>query len=179
MNTVSKKITLLFAGLITAMVAGLTTGCVSGGFKLTRQYAGWVNKQNIILRIVIYLLTGVVFAVTMLIDAVIFNTMDFWEGRVSQGTFEYSEDGKVYKAQHKLNEGGLRSSQIEVWQNEKLLHTISLIETPEHKIQLLEDGVLKSEVDNIHSLPRISHFSKGGQLISQDVLPQTVVVTQK
>jgi hypothetical protein len=178
MNTISKKITLVLAGLLTAMVAGLTTGCASGGYKLTRQYAGWVNKQNIVLRIVLYLLTSVVFAVTLLIDAVIFNTMDFWEGRVSQGTFEYSEDGKVYKAQHKLNEGGLRSSQIEVWQNEKLLHTISLIETPEHKIQLLENGILKTEVDNIDSLPRISHFSKDGQLMSQEVLPQTVLITK-
>lgn len=104
MNTLAKKITLVLAGLLTAMVASLTTGCASGG---------------------------------------------------------------------------LRSSLVEVWQDERLLHTISLIETPEHKIQLLQDGVLKSEVDNIHSLPRISHFSKSGQILSQEMLPQTVIVTQK
>jgi hypothetical protein len=67
---------------------------------------------------------------------------------------------------------------VDIRQNEKLLHTISLIETPEHKIQLLENGILKTEVDNIDSLPRISHFSKDGQLMSQEVLPQTVLVTK-
>lgn len=55
--------------------AVLATGCASGGFKLTRQYAQFVNRQQLILRIVLYILTSIVFAATLLIDAVIFNTM--------------------------------------------------------------------------------------------------------
>ena len=40
-------------------------GCASGGFKLTRQYARFVNKQQIIIRIVLYILTAVVFLATL------------------------------------------------------------------------------------------------------------------
>ena len=78
---------LCVTALSVAMLA--TAGCASGGFKLTREYARWVNSKNIILRIILYILTAVVFAVTMLIDLVVFNTMDFWNGTVSQGDYKF------------------------------------------------------------------------------------------
>src|SRR5688572_22802984 len=112
------KLTLVIFGIWVGIVGGLA-GCASGGFKLTRQYAGFVNRQNLILRIIIYIFTGIVFAVTLLIDFVIFNTIDFWEGRVSQGDFEFSKDGKVYLVHHRLDDAGLRSSRIKILDSDK------------------------------------------------------------
>src|SRR4051794_31680669 len=86
--------------LAAVMAMALTTGCASGGFQLTRQYAGFVNRQPTILGAVIYILTIPVFVVTLIIDMVYFNTMDFWSGKVSAGTYEFNKDGKVFQVVH-------------------------------------------------------------------------------
>lgn len=129
-----------------SLLMGLNTGCASGGFKLTRQYAGFVNKQDLIIRIILYILTMVVFAVTVLIDAVIFNTMDFWEGRVSQGTFQFKEGEKTFVAEHSFQDGGkLRQSRITITENEKV-QEILLKETASGTIEVFENGAFKVAV---------------------------------
>lgn len=161
----------LFVGLamMAAGLAALNTGCASGGFKLTRQYAGWVNSQTLILRVVLYILTMVVFAVTLVIDAVVFNTMDFWEGRVSQGTYEFEKDGQTYVVEHRLRDG-LRSSTIEVRQAGRVLKTMSIEETRTGSIEYHENGERKAEVDQISAVPRITYFAKQGQVLKRSEL---------
>src|SRR5688572_8030721 len=100
-----QKLSFFFLSSIACFTMALTSGCASGGFKLTRQYARWVNSQNIILRIVLYILTFIVFAVTLLIDAVVFNTIDFWEGKVSEGTYDFKDGDKVYQVRHEFLPG--------------------------------------------------------------------------
>jgi hypothetical protein len=93
------------ASFVACGIMALTTGCASGGFKLTRSCARWVNKQNLILRIIIYIFTAVVFAVTILIDYVIFNTIDFWEGTVSGGHYDFQDSDRNYHAFHEVMPG--------------------------------------------------------------------------
>lgn len=167
MRSAFMKSGLLCTGIWSALVMGLTSGCASGGYKMTRQYAGWVNKQNLILRIVLYILTGIVFAVTLLIDAVIFNTMDFWEGRVSQGTYEFNKDERTYVAKHKLSaESGLRESRIEVsGKGLEKPQVLVLRETAQKDIEVLVDGVLKGRISDISALPKLSLFDSSGKTI--------------
>ncbi len=171
----------LSLSLLACSIMAMTSGCASGGFKLTRQYASWVNSQNIILRIVLYILTSIVFAVTMLIDLVIFNTMDFWEGRVSAGSYNFKEGDKTYFVEHKFMPGTkLRHSTIQVEdKNHIRLQEVVLNETPSGEIELIVDGKIRSRVRNISSLPIASVFNDHGLLIEEKVLlfttPSTVL----
>jgi len=141
---------------------------VSGGFKLTRQYAGIVNRQHIILRVVLYILTSVVFAVTLIADAVIFNTMDFWEGRVSANDYQFEKDGKFYAVRHSYKGDGsqLRNSEIEIYDGPVGLNVpekiIRLSEREGGKIEVFEDGRLTAVVKSIYDLPQVTRYDQMG-----------------
>lgn len=158
-----------FMALLACSTMALTSGCASGGFKLTRQYAGWVNSQNIILRIILYILTMVVFGVTLLIDAVVFNTMDFWEGRVSQGNFNFKEGDKTYQVLHEtIPDSQLRRSTIQIFGSDnRQIQLVVLQETPKNEIELYVDGVLRTKVANISAIPVASLFDAKGKLVEQ------------
>lgn len=161
------------AGLIGALCASgmmaMTTGCASGGFSLTRQYARWVNSQHIVIRIILYLLTSVVFAVTLLVDVVIFNTMDFWQGRVSQGIYEFSGEGKTFHVEHKIHPGSsLKESLIKVADLEgKLLQEVRLQELVSGEIEMYVDGILRAKASDLNSLPQVAHFDVSGKTVKQ------------
>ncbi len=163
-----------------ALVLALTTGCASGGYKLTRQYARFVNHQNILLRIVLYLLTSVVFAVTLLIDMVVFNTMDFWNGRVSQGVYEFRDGDKTYVARHQIfPESGLRQSTIQVLNRERdTLQEVVLRETASEEIELFVDGKLQTRVRDLRSLPIASFFNNRGELVREHALTSSLVTAR-
>ena len=152
------------SSLLTCLVLALTTGCASGGFKLTREYAGFVNRQMIIIRIIVYLFTGIVFAITLLVDLVIFNTMDFWQGHVSQGTYDFHKDGKTYVAHHEILPGSsLKRSTIQVFgTDKKQLQEVVLQETSTGEIEMSVDGKLRARVRDIGSLPVASFFDANG-----------------
>lgn len=161
-----------FGSLAACSVLALTTGCASGGFKLTRQYARWVNSQNIILRIVLYILTSVVFAVTMLIDVVVFNTIDFWEGKVSEGTYEFKEGTKTYFVRHEiLPETKLKRSTIQVFDaNRVRLQEVVLHETPSKEVELIVDGKVRTRASDISKIPVVSIFDERGSLVESKYL---------
>ena len=161
---------LFYAGAMTACtMMAFTTGCASGGFKLTREYARFVNSKHIVIRIILYILTAIVFAVTMLIDMVINNTIDFWQGRVSANTYEFHENDKTFIVQHEiLPETNLKRSTIKVMDaDKKLLQTVVLKQTSDQQIELLVDGVLRTKVENIYSIPQLSSFDKSGKFLEQ------------
>lgn len=170
------------ASLAACSMMALSTGCASGGFKLTREYARWVNSKNIILRIVLYILTGVVFAVTLLIDMVLFNTIDFWEGKVSAGDYQFKDQDKTYVVKHEfLNGTDRKQSTIQIFNDEKaLLQKVVLTQTEKGEIELYVDGKLKTRVSDIHSLPVASFFNDEGKLVKQDlnVLGSTVAIAR-
>jgi len=153
------------------------SGCASGGFKLTRQYAGFVNRQMIIIRIILYILTSVVFAATMLIDMVIFNTLDFWQGRVSQGTYDFTKGDKTYHARHEiLPDSKLKRSTIHVHdRDQKLLQVVVLRETVSGEIEMWVDGQMRTRVRDISSLPVASIFDAKGLLVGERTIPQSVL----
>lgn len=161
-------------------IMAMTAGCASGGFKLTRQYAGFVNKQNLIIRIVLYILTGVVFAATMLIDMVIFNTMDFWEGRVSQGTYEFQQGDKTYVAQHEILPGTqLKHSTIKIFDStQNLIQQVVLQELPSGEIEMSIDGQVRTRVRDVSSLPVATFFDAHGDLLGERVVFGSQVVAQ-
>lgn len=158
--------------LISCLIMALSTGCASGGFKLTRKYAQFVNKQNIIIRIVLYILTAVVFAVTMLVDMVVFNTIDFWEGRVSAGEYKFNEGDKSFHVRHEiLPEDNLKRSTIEVFDKEQsLLQTVVLQETPTGEIELKVDGQLRTQVRDLSGLPMASMYDAQGEFLEEKLL---------
>lgn len=168
---------MLVAALGSAGIVSVTTGCASGGWKLTRDYARFVNRQHIIIRCILYILTSVVFVATMIIDAVIFNTMDFWQGRVSQGTFEFQQDGRRYIARHSISaETQLRQSQIEVFAGDHRLQDLTLREVSGGKIDVFVNGVHRGQVENIESLPMISFFdAEGKKTGSQAILADSLI----
>lgn len=154
------------------LVLGLTTGCASGGFKLTREYARFVNSKSLILRIILYIFTSIVFAITLLIDMVIFNTIDFWEGKVSQGDYEFKKEGKTYFARHEVLSGtGLKRSTIKVSDVKgQLLQEVVLMETEKGEIDFYVDGQLRTRVKNIHAAPVAWIYdSQGRSLGSQEI----------
>jgi hypothetical protein len=164
--------TLFYMGFASAAFLSMATGCASGGYKLTRQYAGWVNSQNVILRVIIYILTMVVFAVTILIDTVVFNTMDFWNGRVSQGDYNFKDGEKTYFVRHEILPGsGLKRSTIQVSDlNGKHLQEVVLSQTPQGEIIMTVDGVERTKVKDITGIPVASIYGADGKLVEQKAL---------
>lgn len=167
------KFSFYISSFVACAVLALTTGCASGGFKLTRQYAGWVNSQHIIIRIILYILTAVVFAVTMLIDLVIYNTMDFWNGRVSAGDYQFKDGEKTYLVRHFFEPGTqLKRSFIEVQgPGRTLLQTVQLLETPKGEIEMFVDGQLRTRVQGIQSVPIATIFDLNGHVVSEHLIP--------
>lgn len=162
MKSFAAKIAVTLFALWTGLVT--LSGCASGGYHLTRQYARFVNRQNLIIRIVLYILTSVIFAVTLLIDAVIFNTMDFWQGRVSQGTYEFQSEGKNYVVTHRYQPTtNLRESTISISGGELVAsRQIILKENAQKEIDVWVDGTLKATVSSISELPQISYYNDLG-----------------
>jgi hypothetical protein len=158
-----------FTSAIACTILALSTGCASGGFSLTRKYAGFVNSQNIILRIILYILTSVVFVVTMLIDLVVFNTLDFWDGKVSQGTYNFKDKNNLYVVNHEfLPTTHLRQSTIVIKSDSnKIIQEIILTETKSKEIEMRVDGVLRARVKDISSLAIAYTFDKSGKILSE------------
>lgn len=169
--------TFFFFSFLACAIMSLATGCASGGYKLTREYARWLNSQQLIIRILLYLFASFIFAITLLVDFVVFNTMDFWEGRISAGDYFFKQDGKNYYVKHELLPGtNLKRTSIRITDaNEQVLQEAVLTETPNSEIELYIDGKLRTRVRDIHSLPVASVFDKDGNVIDTNyVLPLPV-----
>lgn len=166
------------SSLIACSVMAMTSGCASGGFKLTREYAGWVNRQNLILRIVLYILTSVVFFVTLLIDTVVFNTIDFWEGRVSAGDFEFKDGSKTFYVKHEfMPNSNLRRSTIHITDaDKKVLQDIVMAETVAGDIEVFVDGKLRTRVKGISEFPVASIFDEKGVMVKETAILLTPVI---
>jgi hypothetical protein len=172
MLKIVSKIGFNISALLACSVLALTTGCASGGFKLTRQYARFVNSKMIVLRVVLYIFTAIVFAITMLIDMVIFNTIDFWEGKVSQGTYDFQDGEKSYHVKHEiLPNSELKKSTILVTDaSAVLLQKVELLETASGEVEFYVDGQIRARVRDIKSLPVASLFDQKGHLIEENTL---------
>lgn len=170
-----------FSSAIACTILALSTGCASGGFSLTRKYAGFVNSQNIILRIVLYILTSIVFAVTMLIDLVVFNTLDFWDGKVSQGTYNFKDKNNLYVVNHVfLPTTHLRQSTIVIKsESNKIIQEIILTEIKTKEIEMRVDGVLRARVKDISSIPIAYTFDMSGKILSEKTLHLNELGTAK
>jgi len=171
MNQNVSKVFFYFSSLLACIVLAFTTACASGGYKLTRQYAGFVNKQQIIIRIIVYLLTGIVFAVTLLVDMVIFNTVDFWQGRVSEGTYEFNKEGRTFQVHHEVLPNSRKQSTIRILTpNRDLLQLVVLKETSNGEIEMSVNGKVRAQVRDITSLPVVSIYDTNGSVIENKML---------
>lgn len=180
MNTIIKKMT-SFLCLLIATGAGLsTTGCASGGYKLTRQYARFVNSQNIIIRIVLYIFTSIVFFATLLVDAVVFNTMDFWNGTVSQGTYEFTQENKKFFVKHEVDNNHFKKSTVEVVSLDgKHLQDVVIQQTSQTDIAVFVNGKLHSKISDIHRFPLATLFDAQGRAVGLKAVLQNDMVAQK
>lgn len=171
MKIVIQRLTTLFCTLVVAGSGLSTTGCASGGYKLTRQYAHFVNSKSLILRIILYIFTFVIFGVTLLIDSVYFNTMDFWNGTVSQGTHEFTQGDKKFVAQHEIDPNGLKKSTIRVFSADgQQLQEVVIQQTSTDNIEVHVDQKLVAQVSNIQEFPIATVFDKKGQSVQSTPL---------
>lgn len=157
------------SSFLACSIMALATGCASGGYKLTRQYARWINSQQLIVRVILYVLTSFVFMVTLLIDAVIYNTMDFWEGRVSAGNYQFKDGAKTYNVKHEVLPNQLKRSTIEILDGDRKQEVV-LNETVTKEIEVFVDGHLRSVVRGISELPVASVYDVNGNLESQHMI---------
>ncbi len=160
------------SAFLACFIMCFTSACASGGFKWTRKYASFVNSQHIIVRIILYILTAVVFAVTMLVDLVIFNTLDFWQGKTAAGSYKFEEGGKTFHVKHEhQGDKKLRKSIIKVMGDDNsLLQEVVLNETISGEIEMYVDGKIRTRVNNIKELPVASIFDENGKLTKQTTL---------
>lgn len=170
---------LFYLGALIACT-GVLSGCASGGYKLTRQYARFVNSQNLIVRIVLYILTSVVFLVTILVDVVINNTVDFWQGRVSAGSYEFKDADKIYQVRHEFAPGTkLKRSTIQIKDKDGVqIQEVALKEMTSGEIEVFVDGQIRGRVQGIGDIPVASIFDKNGKVTSKITIPlQPMVAT--
>jgi len=178
MNKILSRPISYLAAFAACTVTAFATGCASGGYHLTRQYAQWVNSNPVILRVILYIFTAVVFAITLLIDGVFFNTMDFWNGRVSAGDFTFKDQKKTFQVRHEYQPGNLRRSTVHVTdESGKQLQEVVFNETADHEVELFVDGQLRTKVHNINEIPIASNYDEKGNLVSENMIFSAVATT--
>lgn len=167
-----KNLLLIFMSIWTFILTSISSGCMSGGFKWTRKYSQFVNSTHIVLRIVLYVLTFPIYVVTQLVDVVIFNTMDFWSGRVSSGTYHFKKDQHTYVVHHGYQDPAktLRNSQIEIWSNNQLLETTVIAENIEGEIVVTKNDILTLRASQLSSLPMVHFYSLDGSQVNKTEL---------
>jgi hypothetical protein len=172
MNRFGSKLAFYIGSFFACFIMAFSSGCASGGYKTTRSLAQWLNGQNIILRVILYILGSFVFVITLLVDAVVFNTLDFWQGRVSSGTYEFKENDKMYHVKHEFQDGGLlKRSTITVKNSDQvLLQEVVLTEKKSGEIEMTVDGKVRALVNDINSVPVASLFDEKGQLIQNQII---------
>lgn len=171
MTKLYKKLTLITAAFLSVGVTLTTTGCASGGYHLSRSLAGWINKQDLLLRVILYIFVGGAFFFTIIADMIYFNTVDFWSGKVSAGVYEFKEGNKAYVVNHSF-ENDLKRTEIQINDLKgKKLQNVILKETKTQEIELYVDGTLKAKVDSIESLPKITTFDTQGNILKHEVVP--------
>ncbi len=155
------------------VLVAMLGGCASGGYKLTRDYSGFVNRQNIVIRIVLYIFTFFVFPITLIADFVLFNTLDFWEGRVSANSYTHEDGDRIFYVENSLQENStLRYTKIRVAHRglDESIQDIALLElteTANGKIDFLENGKLKASLDSISSFPQLSDYHALGRKLNE------------
>lgn len=138
------------------------SGCAAGNFSLTRSVGRWNRKFTEIPRVLIYIAFVIipVYPIAMLVDLVVTNTIDFWQGgSASAMNNTIYKDGYKIKIAHSADP--LRKSIMQSYdKNEKLVSTVELRETEQHTIEVYLDGVKKSEVNSIEDgMVQISAFT--------------------
>jgi hypothetical protein len=131
-----------------SFVAG-TSGCATGGYKLTRDWSRFVHGQNIIVRVLMYIIpiAPIGALITTIVDSVFFNLIDFWQGKVTANTLNFTKDN-------------IRSGDS--------MQTLVLSETRQGDIEMTIDGKLQARVQNYLTLPVVQNFDASGKVVSTE-----------
>ncbi|MBL8994902.1 MAG: DUF3332 family protein [Spirochaetia bacterium] len=135
-------------------LAGTMTlqSCLSGGWKITRMVAKWNNGFAVFPRILIYIAFFLlqVYTITSLIDGIVFNTIDFWNGTISAMNYKYQKDGMDVAVVH--SRFPLRRSVITTSKGDVVKSVVEVNELENGKIALVINGVLRGEFKNIQDV---------------------------
>jgi len=97
--------------------------------------------------------------------------MDFWQGRVSSGTFDFKDADKTYHVLHETLPGThLKRSTITITSPAEPIKVIVLNETPAGEIELSIDGRIHTRVRDISSIPMASSYNEKGVLVEEKAL---------
>ncbi len=140
--------------------------CLSGGWKVTRIVAKWNNSMGVLPRILIYIAFFIlqVYTVTALIDSIVFNTIDFWNGTVTGMNKQYKKNGMDVAVSHSRTP--LRQSIITTSKGDQVISVVQISELASGKIALTINGVLRGEVNSIHDIdPSLTLFKEDGKTL--------------
>ncbi|MGE4231838.1 MAG: DUF3332 family protein [Bacteriovoracia bacterium] len=124
-------------------------GCAAGNWNLIRKVANWNLKMSILPRVLVYIILVIipVYAVTALLDAVIFNTIEFWTGsaviRADHKVFE--KDGDKVEIVNTVDP--LKKSKITTTHKDGSIQVVEMIETPRGTIEIFMDGKKVKEIE--------------------------------
>ena len=151
--------------LAAVLASGVVVGCASGGFTTTRSVSKFINSKGIILRIVLYIVLWPVLIITMLADEIVFNTIDFWTGKVSAQNKVFEKNGVRVMVAHSLTP--LHRSVLTIEPKKGDRTVIELRETATGSVEVYRDGVKRTEVKDIQSaFPMLSLYQDNGKAVA-------------
>ncbi len=148
-------------------------GCY-GGFRLTKKFDGFVSSiGNKWIRWIVFLVVSFLYALTILADVIIFNSIEFWAGYNPIGLNEYDENGEHVKTVQKGNEKVVftyrkfgEELRIQAYKNDKLLKDVFLKKDRPETMFAYEKGELAVYRMNLRTTGERTHV----QIVRNDAV---------
>lgn len=126
-----------------------------GGFVLTRKWHGFISGiNNKWLRWIVFLITCIVYGIAIWVDAIIFNSIEFWSGSNPMAHGDFDDNGEFVRVQEK--------------DGEKVVYTYR--EYGEVlSIDMYKDGDFRGNMTLLRSQPGVFFRETNGRLEELDV----------
>ena len=145
--------------IVTVMVGLLaltTLPACFGGFVLTRKWHGFISGiSNKWLRWIVFFITSFVYGIAIFVDAILFNSIEFWSGSNPMAYSDYDENGEVTKTLEQADERVVFTYQnygerlrIDMWKAGDYKGNMVLLRAEPGQFYTEQNGELKAiEVD--------------------------------
>jgi hypothetical protein len=153
---------------VTVIIVPALAQCY-GGFVLTRKWHGFISGiNNKWLRWIVFLITCIVYGITIWVDAIIFNSIEFWSGSNPMAHSDFDENGQFVK--------------VEERSGEKVVFTYRDY-GEQLRIDMYKDGRYKGNLVLLRAEPGQFYSERDGRLlpvdVSEDATPTGRVVSMR